>query len=45
MRELRADGVVTLVHTPTDEMDADMLTKPLGDAVFAKHRRSVMNLL
>ena len=45
MRELRADGVVTLVHTPTDEMDADMLTKPLGDAMFAKHRRSVMNLL
>lgn len=26
-------------------MDADMLTKPLGDAAFAKHRRSVMNLL
>ena len=39
------DQEIQFVHIGTQDQIADMLTKPLGDAVFAKHRRSVMNLL
>ena len=44
MRELRALGTVKLILVPTAEMSADMLTKPLDDRTFHKHRREVMNL-
>ena len=44
MRELRANGTVRLVLVPTDEMCADMLTKPLDDKAFHKHRKECMNL-
>ena len=44
MRELRTDGVVKLILVPTEDMTADLLTKPLGDAVFKKHRDEIMNL-
>ena len=44
MRELRATGVVRLELVRTDDMDADMFTKPLRDEVFARHRATVMNL-
>ena len=44
MRELRALGTVRLILVPTADMSADMLTKPLDDRTFHKHRREVMNL-
>ena len=44
MRELRTDGVVKLILVPTEDMTADLLTKPLSDAVFKKHRDEIMNL-
>ena len=43
MRELRAAGIVKLSLIPTDEMEADILTKPLPDATFEKHRDKAMN--
>lgn len=43
MRELRREGKVRLVLVPTAEMYADMLTKPLDDATFRKHRDFIMN--
>ena len=43
MRELRREGKVRLVLVPTAEMSADMLTKPLDDATFRRHRDFVMN--
>ena len=43
MRELRATGVVKLVLVPTDDMVADLLTKPLPDSTFEKHRDTAMN--
>ena len=43
MRELRKQGVVKLTLVPTKEMEADMLTKPLDDATFERHRDTVMN--
>ena len=44
MRELRIAGVVRMELVPTKDMDADMLTKPLDDQTFERHRASVMNL-
>ena len=44
MRELHFDGVVKLIHVPTEEMVADLLTKPLPDAAFERHRKTAMNL-
>ena len=32
-----------LTRVPTKEMEADMLTKPLDDATFERHRDTVMN--
>ena len=32
------------ILVPTADMSADMLTKPLDDRTFHKHRREVMNL-
>ena len=43
MRELRATGVVKLSLVPTEDMTADILTKPLPDAAFEKHRDVAMN--
>ena len=43
MRELRNLGVVTVELVPTAEMEADLFTKPLDDATFARHRDTVMN--
>jgi hypothetical protein len=45
MRELHALDVVKLVLVPTEDMCADMLTKPLDDKTFHKHRKECMNLL
>ena len=44
MRELRIDGYVQMKLIPTKEMCADMLTKPLDDVTFQRHRATVMNL-
>ena len=44
MRELRTEGVAKLVLVPTELMTADMMTKPLSDAVFKKHRDEIMNV-
>lgn len=44
MRELRALGKVKLLLVPTVDMRADMLTKPLDDRTFHKHRSEVINL-
>jgi hypothetical protein len=44
MRELRFNGTVKLVKVGTHDMVADMLTKPLSDADFQRHRNSIMNL-
>ena len=43
MRELRHVGKVRLTLVPTAEMRADMLTKPLDDETFARHRDAMMN--
>ena len=45
MRELYHAGMIKLDLVPTDEMEADMLTKALSDKVFHKHRKSVMNIV
>lgn len=37
-------SVVKLRLVPTDEMEADIFTKPLPDAVFEKHRDKVMSV-
>ena len=44
MRELRNEKIVKLSLIPTDEMEADIFTKPLPDAVFEKHRDKIMNV-
>ena len=43
MRELRHRGIVKLALIGTKDMAADMLTKPLDDKSFQRHRRTVMN--
>ena len=43
MRELQHAGKVKLVLVPTNEMRADMFTKPLDLDTFVQHRDRVMN--
>ena len=43
MRELQNAGKVRTVLVPTKDMRADMLTKPLDDETFARHRDTIMN--
>ena len=43
MRELQNAGVVRTILVPTKDMRADMLTKPLDDETFARHRDTIMN--
>ena len=43
MRELQFARVVRLTLVPTDDMVADILTKPLPDATFLKHRATVFS--
>ena len=45
MRELHHSGNVKLIHVPTEEMSADLLTKVLSDHLFIKHRDAIMNLM
>ena len=35
-------GDVTIHHIPTDKQPADFLTKPLPEANFVKHRKTIM---
>ena len=42
MRELHQLGIVRLSLVPTDDMEADLFTKPLPDKTFLKHRETVM---
>jgi len=42
MRELRVGGVVKLKLPPAKDMDADILTKAVDDATFARHRATIM---
>ena len=44
MRELQRNGKVKLILVPTADMRADMLTKPLDDETFRRHRDTVMNI-
>ena len=37
-------GDLKLVHLPTAEMTADILTKPLQGEAFRRHRASILNL-
>ena len=41
LHELVQNNSVTLVYTPTDEMTADILTKPLPAASFQRHRSNM----
>ena len=36
-------GIVKLILVPTADMKADMLTKPLDDKTFHRHRAACMN--
>ena len=42
VRELVAEGVIKVVYCPTEEMVADLLTKPLQGALFRKLRAKLM---
>ena len=42
-RERHADHLVRTILVPTKDMRADMLTKPLDDETFARHRDTIMN--
>lgn len=42
VRELVADKVIKVVYCPTEEMVADLLTKPLQGALFRKLRAKLM---
>lgn len=44
IRELFKLGKITIEFVPTEEQHADMLTKALGKAKLAKHRKALMNL-
>ena len=44
MRELQHSGVVKMQLIPTADMAADLLTKPLDDRTFERHRATIMNL-
>ena len=41
-REHVERGDIIVHATPTDEQIADILTKPLPEAMFQKHRQSIM---
>jgi hypothetical protein len=43
-REAWADGIVEIRYCPTEQMVADILTKPLIGEQFAGHRRSLLGL-
>ena len=43
VRELSALGTVRVVDVNTADNAADLLTKPLDAATFAKHRSTLMN--
>jgi hypothetical protein len=44
VRELAALKVLHVQHVPTADNAADLLTKPLDEETFLKHRRTLMNL-
>ena len=37
-------GILQIVHCPTDEIEADYMSKALQGAKFAKFKKSIMNL-
>ena len=39
-----SNGDLRLVHLPTAEMTADILTKPLQGEAFKRHRSAILNL-
>jgi hypothetical protein len=43
LTELLQSGVITIQHMPTEEMTADLLTKPIGGNVFRKLRAKLLN--
>ena len=43
IRDAYGAGVIFPLHVPTDSNTADLLTKPLGDAPFCKHRDSLVS--
>jgi hypothetical protein len=43
LTELLNSGVITIQHMPTEEMTADLLTKPIGGNVFRKLRAKLLN--
>jgi hypothetical protein len=43
-RELKALGILDVVHMPTDLMWADMLTKPMHGEPFQRHRASLLGM-
>jgi hypothetical protein len=45
VRELVADGEIELIHCPTENMTADVLTKPLQGAAFRRHRAKLLGEL
>ena len=36
-------GVMRVVRVSTEDQDADILTKPLGQVAFRRHRRKIMS--
>jgi hypothetical protein len=44
VRELAALQELHVEHVPTADNAADLLTKPLDEAAFLKHRKTLMNL-
>jgi hypothetical protein len=44
IREKVQSGKISTKYCPTQEMVADILTKPLGKNIFEKHRHSIMNM-
>jgi len=44
VRKAEADGAIILIKHPTEDLDADILTKPLTGAKFLRARARVMCL-
>jgi hypothetical protein len=42
-RQLYKQGLMYLKHCPTDQMPADLLTKPLGGVLFRRHAKTLQN--